>query len=46
MLTTLVYRRYAFVPVFLGLCAAAFILVPWLGQDFFPNTDSGQFAAA
>jgi multidrug efflux pump subunit AcrB len=43
MLTTLVYRRYIFVPVFLGLCAAAFILVPWLGQDFFPNTDSGQF---
>jgi multidrug efflux pump subunit AcrB len=43
MLITLVYRRYAFVPVFLGLCAAAFILVPWLGQDFFPNTDSGQF---
>jgi CzcA family heavy metal efflux pump len=43
MLTTLVYRRYVFVPVFLGLCAAAFILVPWLGQDFFPNTDSGQF---
>jgi multidrug efflux pump subunit AcrB len=43
MLTTLVYRRYVFVPVFLGLCAAAFTLVPWLGQDFFPNTDSGQF---
>ena len=21
----------------------AFLLVPWLGQDFFPNTDSGQF---
>ena len=20
-----------------------FLLVPWLGQDFFPNTDSGQF---
>ena len=19
------------------------LLVPWLGQDFFPNTDSGQF---
>jgi multidrug efflux pump subunit AcrB len=43
MLTTLVYRRFLFVPVFLGLCAAAFILLPWLGQDFFPNTDSGQF---
>ena len=43
LLTTLVYRRFIFVPVFLGLCAAAFVLVPWLGQDFFPSTDSGQF---
>jgi multidrug efflux pump subunit AcrB len=23
--------------------AAAFLLVPWLGQDFFPSTDAGQF---
>jgi multidrug efflux pump subunit AcrB len=43
MLTTLVHRRYIFAPVFLGLCAVAFLLVPWLGQDFFPNVDSGQF---
>jgi multidrug efflux pump subunit AcrB len=43
LLTTLVYRRLIFVPAFLGLCAAAFLLLPWLGQDFFPNTDSGQF---
>jgi CzcA family heavy metal efflux pump len=43
MLTTLVYRRFVFVPVFLALCAAAFLLAPWLGQDFFPNTDSGEF---
>jgi len=43
LLTTLVYRRFIFVPVFLGLCTAAFVLVPWLGQDFFPSTDSGQF---
>ena len=34
-----------------GLCAglsggrvsASFLLLPWLGQDFFPDTDSGQF---
>src|SRR5258707_2486801 len=32
LLTTLVYRRVFFVPAFLLLCAAAFILVPWLGQ--------------
>ena len=43
LLTTLVHRRVLFVPVFLLACAAAFLLVPWLGQDFFPNTDSGQF---
>jgi multidrug efflux pump subunit AcrB len=43
LLTTLVHRRLLFVPVFLLACAVAFLLVPWLGQDFFPNTDSGQF---
>ena len=43
LLTTLVHRRLLFVPVFLLACAAAFLLVPWLGQDFFPSTDSGQF---
>ena len=43
MLTTFVYRRYFFVPVFLLACVSAFALVPWLGQDFFPNTDTGQF---
>ncbi len=43
LLTTLVHRRLLFVPAFLLACAAAFLLVPWLGQDFFPNTDSGQF---
>ena len=43
LLTTLVRRRALFVPGFLLTCAAAFVLVPWLGQDFFPSTDSGQF---
>jgi multidrug efflux pump subunit AcrB len=43
LLKTLVRRRALFVPVFLLSCAAAFLLVPWLGQDFFPNTDNGQF---
>ncbi len=42
-LTTFIYRRYFLVPVFLGVCLAAFLLLPWLGQDFFPNTDTGQF---
>ena len=43
LLTSLVYRRYFFVPAFLAICGAAFFLVPWLGRDFFPDTDSGQF---
>jgi multidrug efflux pump subunit AcrB len=42
LLTTLVHRRLIFIPVFLLSCLAAFLLVPWLGQDFFPSTDSGQ----
>jgi multidrug efflux pump subunit AcrB len=29
--------------LFLGLAAATMLLVPWLGQDFFPSVDSGQF---
>jgi len=43
LLASLVRRRAFFVPTFLLICGAAFLLVPWLGQDFFPNTDSGQF---
>jgi multidrug efflux pump subunit AcrB len=43
LLTTLIYRRYLFVPLFLGTCLCAFFLIPWLGQDFFPSTDTGQF---
>jgi len=43
LLQSLVYRRRIFIPSFLGICLAAFILVPFLGEDFFPQTDSGQF---
>ena len=33
-----------FVLVFLGGCLASVVLVvPWLGQDFFPAVDAGQF---
>ena len=42
-LTSFVMNRKVFVVVFLGCVLAAFTLAPWLGQDFFPNTDSGQF---
>ncbi len=43
ILTTLVYRRVVFVPVFLLLCLLAMVLAPFLGQDFFPTSDAGQF---
>jgi multidrug efflux pump subunit AcrB len=43
ILGTLVFRRRIFVPLFLLACVSAFLLIPWLGQDFFPNTDNGQF---
>src|SRR5450755_4512268 len=38
LLSTLIARRKIFIPAFLGLCAAAFLLVPFLGQDFFPSS--------
>jgi multidrug efflux pump subunit AcrB len=43
LLTGLVKHRKIFIPVFLAACLGAFVLAPWLGQDFFPQTDSGQF---
>jgi multidrug efflux pump subunit AcrB len=43
LLSALVEHRIVFIPVFLLACIAAFALAPWLGQDFFPSSDSGQF---
>ena len=43
LLTSLLATRKYFVPGFLGLCLGGLLLLPWLGQDFFPDTDSGQF---
>jgi multidrug efflux pump subunit AcrB len=43
VLSGLVLRRRIFIPSFLLICLAVFILVPFLGEDFFPATDSGQF---
>src|SRR5437667_1284 len=43
LLTTLVGRRVVFIPVFLVACLSAALLVPSLGENFFPDTDSGQF---
>src|SRR6201996_8486951 len=43
LLEQLVLRRKVFVPTFLLLCVCVFVLVPFLGQDFFPESDSGHF---
>jgi CzcA family heavy metal efflux pump len=43
LLARLVALRVYFIPAFLVVCLLAFALVPFLGQDFFPQTDSGQF---
>src|SRR5208282_172962 len=36
-------HRLAFGTVFLGFCLASFLLVQFLGQDFFPSVDAGIF---
>ncbi|AFL87604.1 cation/multidrug efflux pump [Terriglobus roseus DSM 18391] len=43
LLRRLIAARSLFVPAFLGLCLITAVLIPFLGQDFFPDTDSGQF---
>jgi multidrug efflux pump subunit AcrB len=43
LLTSLVQGRAVFLPVFLVGCCCAFLLVPFLGRDFFPSTDAGEF---
>jgi multidrug efflux pump subunit AcrB len=43
LLRTLIRRRMIFIPIFLLVCISAVTLLPWLGRDFFPSTDSGQF---
>ena len=42
LLTRLIGRRAVFIPAFLAACLAAFLLIPRLGENFFPDTDSGQ----
>ena len=36
-------HRGLFTVGFFAVCLASFALFPWLGQDFFPAVDSGQF---
>jgi multidrug efflux pump subunit AcrB len=42
LLTLAMARRPAFVIGFLGLVAVSFLLVPYLGQNFFPSVDAGS----
>jgi len=43
VLETCIRHRGVFAVCFLLACLASFALLPWLGQDFFPSVDSGQF---
>ncbi|HMF79133.1 MAG TPA: efflux RND transporter permease subunit, partial [Bryobacteraceae bacterium] len=43
LLERVVALRKVFIPISLLACLSLFSLIPYLGQDFFPNTDSGQF---
>jgi multidrug efflux pump subunit AcrB len=43
LLAGLVSGRKVFVPSFLLVCLCAFALIPYLGRNFFPASDSGQF---
>jgi multidrug efflux pump subunit AcrB len=43
LLTRSVVNRKTFIPAFLAACLSVFLLLPWLGQDFFPQSDAGQF---
>ncbi len=43
LLVRVVAHRRVFLPSFLGICLCTLLLIPWLGQNFFPQTDGGQF---
>src|SRR5712671_3404981 len=41
--TSLQHRRVFLIAFFVFCLASLAILIPWLGQDFFPSVDSGSF---
>src|SRR6266850_2289041 len=43
LLEACVRHRRIFAGSFLAACVLSFGLYPWLGQDFFPSVDSGEF---
>jgi multidrug efflux pump subunit AcrB len=42
LISSLMRQRAIFVPSFLACVAASFLLVPYLGQNFFPSVDAGH----
>jgi multidrug efflux pump subunit AcrB len=43
LLRTFIRTRIIFIPAFLLLCVCTAAILPWVGRDFFPSVDSGQF---
>ena len=43
MLGTVMAHRALFAIIFLAFCLGTWLLIPQLGQDFFPSVDAGQF---
>src|ERR1700739_1615733 len=44
LLEVCLHHRRAFLAVFFAACLGSLgLLIPWLGQDFFPNVDAGSF---
>ncbi len=43
LLEAALHHRRVFATIFLALCLGSLLLVPQLGQDFFPESDGGQF---
>ena len=44
LLERVLHHRRVFLIVFFAACLASLaILIPWLGEDFFPNVDGGSF---
>src|SRR5690349_1979280 len=43
LLEQCVTGRRVFVTLFVAGCVASLFLIPWVGEDFFPSVDSGQF---
>jgi len=43
LLGVCLHHRRVFVVCFLSACVLSFALLPWVGQDFFPAVDTGEF---